>query len=64
MSHGRGKTIYCNDGQELNVDDILKIFDEEPFENLKNKPKLFLIQACQLQGKTFTIFVNIVLECF
>ncbi|XP_067119685.1 caspase-3-like [Centruroides vittatus] len=47
MSHGRKDIIYGTCGDEVKLKDIFKLFNNEKCGALKNKPKLFFIQACQ-----------------
>jgi hypothetical protein len=52
LSHGRKDVILGTDGEELALDDIMTIFDGRNCAHLLNKPKLFLVQACQGDAKT------------
>lgn len=47
MSHGRLCTISTSDWKEMQIMDIVNAFNDETCPTLKNKPKLFFIQACQ-----------------
>lgn len=46
LSYGGVGTIMCTDGNEVSLRDILNVFTAENCPKLKNKPKLFFIQAC------------------
>ena len=53
MSHGVEGIVYGKDQLPLNIDkDILELFNGERCPHLLNKPKIFIIQACQ--GKLAT----------
>jgi hypothetical protein len=47
LSHGFNGGIYGTDGQELKIDTMKDFFDGKHCPVLLNKPKLFIIQACQ-----------------
>jgi len=48
LSHGTHGYVYAKDGTKLSIeDDIVAKFDGTNCPNLRGKPKLFIIQACQ-----------------
>ena len=51
LSHGYEKGIYCNDGQEMDFAEMREYFNGVNCPNLKGKPKLFYVQACQGSGQ-------------
>jgi len=66
LSHGSQGSIYGTDGEEIEIDKIMEQFDGKNCPALKDKPKLFFIQACQ--GRKYnglsliilaTLYVNI-----
>lgn len=46
LSYGGVGTVVCRDGKEVPLRDILNVFSNENCPKLKDKPKLFFIQAC------------------
>ena len=51
MSHGGvGDAVYGVDGGSLTIRDLMKPFNEANCPTLKNKPKVFIIQACRGGG--------------
>ncbi|XP_067129574.1 caspase-2-like [Centruroides vittatus] len=49
MSHGNKDIIYGTYGGEVKLTDIFELFNNKNCDALKNKPKLFFIQACRGQ---------------
>ena len=47
LTHGARGAVFGTDGVEQSIDSITSIFDSKQCPALKNKPKLFFIQACQ-----------------
>jgi len=47
MSHGHEKQIYGCDGIAVDIEEIFCMFDNVNCPMLRQKPKLFLIQACR-----------------
>ena len=48
LSHGEDGHVICSDGKKLPIDYITSRFDGSRCEHLRGKPKLFIIQACQI----------------
>lgn len=46
LSYGGVGSVMCTDGKEVPLRDIINVFTAEHCPRLKNKPKLFFIQAC------------------
>ena len=46
LSYGGDGTVFCEDGKELKVQDIINIYSNEKCNTLKDKPKMIFIQAC------------------
>lgn len=49
LSHGTESGIYGTDGLEVDLNDILREFDNKRCRALIGKPKVFIIQACRGQ---------------
>ena len=47
LSHGKRGTVYGSDGEQVKINDLMKNFKALSCESLREKPKLFFIQACQ-----------------
>ncbi|XP_030017229.1 caspase-8-like [Sphaeramia orbicularis] len=47
LTHGNMGVVYGVDGEHLAIKDIKKMFKATDLSPLTNKPKVFLIQACQ-----------------
>lgn len=47
LTHGKEDAIYGRDGNEIKVENIVTMFDNANCPNLRNKPKIFFIQACR-----------------
>ena len=47
LSHGCSGYIFGTDGGKVELDEIFSYFDGEKCFNLIQKPKIFIIQACQ-----------------
>ena len=47
MSHGIPDHVLGTDERPVKIDDITEIFDGNNCELLRDKPKIFFIQACQ-----------------
>ena len=48
LTHGsEGGVLKGRDSTETHVEELAKIFNSEQCEDLRNKPKLFFIQACR-----------------
>ena len=64
LSHGRKSHIVCKDGRTLHIhNDIVASFDGQQCKQLINKPKLYLVQACQGGKVGRTIFYIFVYVC-
>ena len=50
MSHGRLGEVYGVDGDKAKLDDLKAPFKPEMCQSLKNKPKIFIVQACRGDG--------------
>lgn len=54
LTHGDdGRVVYGTDGSRLKIDKFLPCFTNENCPQLKNKPKLFFIQACRGRNHDF-----------
>ncbi|KAL5013987.1 hypothetical protein ScPMuIL_008257 [Solemya velum] len=51
LTHGSQEGVYGTDGVVVTVKKITDKFDGQNCPNLKGKPKLFFIQACQGEGR-------------
>ncbi|XP_055967807.1 caspase-8 [Sorex fumeus] len=51
LSHGDKGIIYGSDGQEVSIYTVTSFFTGKDCPSLRNKPKVFFIQACQ--GETY-----------
>ncbi|XP_064460154.1 caspase-3-like [Ornithodoros turicata] len=49
MSHGRRGEIMVSDMNCMKIQDIIDMFRDNNCEKLKGKPRLFFIQACQVE---------------
>lgn len=59
LTHGDdGRVVYGTDASRLKVDEILPCFTNENCPQLKNKPKLFFIQACRGRNHDFGAYYN------
>ena len=47
LTHGNKGYIFGTDGEKVFIDDITTMFDGKHCPQLQNKPKLFIVQACQ-----------------
>ena len=47
LTHGKLGSIYGTDGELVNFNDIVKLFQGNFCPSLVNKPKLFFVQACR-----------------
>ncbi|MBN3325089.1 CLCN1 protein, partial [Atractosteus spatula] len=47
LSHGVEGAVYGTDGQLVELDWVLEVFDNAHCPQLQNKPKMFFIQACR-----------------
>ena len=47
MSHGDEGHIYGFEGKKVSVNELIVYFSDQNCPNLKDKPKLFIIQACR-----------------
>ena len=47
MSHGREGVVYTTDQRMVQIDWILKQFNNDECPRLRGKPKLFVFQACR-----------------
>ena len=47
LSHGSETGIYGTDGIEVDMHDILSHFDNKKCKPMRNKPKVFIVQACR-----------------
>lgn len=56
LSYGGVGTVMCTDGREVPLRDIINVFTTENCPNLKNKPKLFFIQACGTKYNGITVW--------
>lgn len=62
MSHGAsGDKCYGSDGEHVDYADIIDMFNNCNCPNLKDKPKMFFIQACR-GGKNQPIFAIIIMS--
>ena len=56
LSHGNKGIVMGTDGEKLDIEKLKIIFDGIFCPNLRGKPKLFLMQACQ--GSKLIFFTN------
>lgn len=56
LSHGDKGVIYTSDSIPVSVDQIKVYFDGSHSPDLKLKPKLFFLQACQGQASMSAFF--------
>lgn len=47
MSHGDENNIFGVKGEKVPVNELISYFNDQNCPNLKNKPKLFIIQTCR-----------------
>ena len=48
LSHGdEGGVVYCSDGVSITIEQISNYFTTDNCPSLRDKPKLFLVQACR-----------------
>jgi len=47
LSHGEKGHVVCSDGKKISIEYITSCFDGNRCPDLRGKPKLFIIQACQ-----------------
>lgn len=47
LTHGHEGCIYGRDGGTIKIEDIFSYFDNANCPNLRNKPKIFFVQACR-----------------
>ena len=47
MSHGEDGYIRGKDGREIYLKEVLQLFKPDRCPNLRNKPKMFFVQACR-----------------
>jgi Caspase domain len=47
LSHGANGTVYGADGRPLGIENLISLFDGKQCEVLRDRPKIFFIQACQ-----------------
>lgn len=47
LSHGGEGTVCASDWKQLRINDLKLEFDNVNCPQLKNKPKIFIVQACQ-----------------
>ena len=48
MTHGgAGNTLYGKDGRKVQLKELAKIFNSAECEGLRNKPKIFIVNACR-----------------
>lgn len=48
MSYGNLDMIYGSDSRPLKIKEMQRIFGDENCKRLANKPKIFLVEACQV----------------
>ena len=58
MSHGGDGYINGNDGMRIELKEILELFKPHQCPNLRNKPKMFFVQACRGGRKGGEYFIN------
>jgi len=46
LTHGKLGVLYTSDAKPIRILDIVQFFDDEHCESLREKPKMFFIQAC------------------
>lgn len=47
LSHGTESAIYGTDGIEMDLNDIISMFDNKRCKQMIGKPKVFIVQACR-----------------
>jgi len=47
LSHGEDGHFYALNGKKISIQNIMEYFDGRKCPALRNKPKLFFVQACQ-----------------
>ncbi len=47
MSHGMQEVVYSSDGKEVNIRDLINIFNDNNSPKLKGKPKIFIFICCR-----------------
>lgn len=47
LSHGTESAIYGTDGIEMDLNDIISLFDNKRCKQMIGKPKVFIVQACR-----------------
>ena len=47
LTHGSRGSVFGIDGEKVPIDEITTLFDGSHCPQLRNKPKLFFVQACQ-----------------
>lgn len=48
MTHGgEGNTLYGADGKSIQLKELVEIFNSAECEGLKDKPKIFIMNACR-----------------
>lgn len=52
MSHGDENNIFGIQGEKIPVNELISYFNDQNCPNLKNKPKLFIIQTCRNNNPT------------
>lgn len=58
LSHGSIGTVFGTDGVSVPIEDLMTFFDGKNCIYLRDIPKLFLIQACQGDKRTFGVPVD------
>ena len=56
MSHGNDNTVQGTDWNELSLKEVKDYFNAKGCPSLINKPKAFIVQACQ-GSKHFLLFI-------
>ncbi|XP_066975025.1 uncharacterized protein [Macrobrachium rosenbergii] len=60
MSHGSGpKTFVTSDNQEVDLMEVYALLDNMSCQNLRGKPKIFILQFCRNTPKTLTDSLNL-----
>ncbi|XP_064088048.1 uncharacterized protein LOC135202523 [Macrobrachium nipponense] len=60
MSHGSGpKTFVTSDNKEVDLMEVYAMLDNMSCQNLRGKPKVFILQFCRNTPKTFPDSVNL-----
>jgi len=54
LSHGEDGHFYALNGKMISLEKIMEYFDGKKCPALRNKPKMFFVQACQ-GGKLNTL---------